>query len=38
MEYSFSLFFTKLINYTFLYWLPKYLKDSSKPYFKINSN
>lgn len=29
MEYSFSLFFTKLINYTFLYWLPKYLKDSS---------
>lgn len=29
IEYSFSLFFTKLINYTFLYWLPKYLKDSS---------
>nr|CAH0103494.1 unnamed protein product [Daphnia galeata] len=29
MEYSFSLFFTKLINYTFLYWLPKYLKDST---------
>ncbi|EFX68820.1 hypothetical protein DAPPUDRAFT_301251 [Daphnia pulex] len=29
MEYSFSLFFTKLINYTFLYWLPTYLKDSS---------
>lgn len=30
IEYSFSLFFTKLINYTFLYWLPKYLKDSSE--------
>jgi hypothetical protein len=30
MEYSFSLFFTKLINYTFLYWLPTYLKNASK--------
>ena len=29
LEYSFSLFFTKLINYTFLYWLPVYLKDNS---------
>ncbi|XP_046449069.1 glucose-6-phosphate exchanger SLC37A2-like [Daphnia pulex] len=29
VEYSFSLFFTKCINYTFLYWLPRYLKDSS---------
>jgi len=30
IEYSFSLFFTKCINYTFLYWLPRYLKDSSR--------
>ncbi|XP_045033021.1 glucose-6-phosphate exchanger SLC37A2 isoform X3 [Daphnia magna] len=30
VEYSFSLFFTKCINYTFLYWLPRYLKDSSE--------
>ena len=32
IEYSFSLFFTKLINYTFLYWLPTYLKNSSRVY------
>ncbi|KAI9563845.1 hypothetical protein GHT06_011311 [Daphnia sinensis] len=30
VAYSFSLFFTKCINYTFLYWLPRYLKDSSE--------
>lgn len=28
VEYSFSLFFTKLINYTFLYWLPRYIKET----------
>ena len=26
MEYSFALFFNKLVSYTFLYWLPLYVK------------
>ena len=28
IEYSLALFFSKLINYTFLYWLPRYIKES----------
>ena len=30
MEYSASLFFSKLVSYTFLYWLPKYIENSTK--------
>jgi OPA family glycerol-3-phosphate transporter-like MFS transporter 1/2 len=30
IEYSLCLFFTKLINYTFLYWLPRYIKESGR--------
>ncbi|XP_012280932.1 glucose-6-phosphate exchanger SLC37A2 isoform X2 [Orussus abietinus] len=30
LEYSFSLFFAKLVSYTFLYWLPKYITASTK--------
>ncbi|XP_026679635.1 glucose-6-phosphate exchanger SLC37A2-like isoform X2 [Diaphorina citri] len=30
LEFSFCLFFAKLVNYTFLYWLPGYIKYSSK--------
>lgn len=29
LEYSFSLFFAKLVSYTFLYWLPLYIAASS---------
>lgn len=29
IEFSMSLFFSKLVNYTFLYWLPKYIKSST---------
>ncbi|XP_033222363.1 glucose-6-phosphate exchanger SLC37A2 isoform X2 [Belonocnema kinseyi] len=29
MEYSFSLFFAKLVSYTFLYWLPLYISAST---------
>lgn len=29
IEFSFSLFFVKLVNYTFLYWLPGYIKSST---------
>lgn len=28
LEYSFSLFFAKLVSYTFLYWLPLYIAAS----------
>ena len=28
MEYSLALFFNKLVSYTFLFWLPFYVKDS----------
>lgn len=28
LEYSFSLFFSKLVSYTFLYWLPLYIAAS----------
>lgn len=30
IEFSLSLFFAKLVSYTFLYWLPKYIESSSK--------
>ena len=30
MEFAGALFFTKLVIYTFLYWLPFYLKDTGK--------
>lgn len=30
IEYSLSLFFAKLVSYTFLYWLPLYIADSSE--------
>ncbi|XP_028160198.1 glucose-6-phosphate exchanger SLC37A2 [Ostrinia furnacalis] len=29
MEFSLSLFFAKLVSYTFLYWLPMYIKSST---------
>lgn len=29
IEYSLSLFFAKLVSYTFLYWLPLYIAASS---------
>ncbi|XP_069691484.1 glucose-6-phosphate exchanger SLC37A2 isoform X2 [Periplaneta americana] len=29
VEYSLSLFFAKLVSYTFLYWLPHYIKSST---------
>lgn len=29
LEYSASLFFSKLVSYTFLYWLPKYIENST---------
>lgn len=29
VEYSLSLFFAKLVSYTFLYWLPLYIKSST---------
>lgn len=29
VEYSLSLFFAKLVSYTFLYWLPLYIAASS---------
>ncbi|CAG5118607.1 unnamed protein product, partial [Candidula unifasciata] len=31
MEFSLCLFFAKLVSYTFLYWLPKYLSKSISP-------
>jgi hypothetical protein len=33
-EFSMCLFFSKLVSYTFLFWLPTYIKDSgwSRPY------
>lgn len=30
VEFSLSLFFSKLVSYTFLYWLPLYIQSSSK--------
>ncbi|VVC99920.1 unnamed protein product [Leptidea sinapis] len=30
IEFSMSLFFAKLVSYTFLYWLPLYIKSSSE--------
>ncbi|XP_026281370.1 glucose-6-phosphate exchanger SLC37A2 isoform X2 [Frankliniella occidentalis] len=29
IEFSMSLFFSKLVSYTFLYWLPKYIQNST---------
>lgn len=29
IEYSFCLFFSKLVSYTFLYWLPRYIASST---------
>lgn len=29
IEYSFCLFFSKLVSYTFLYWLPRYITSST---------
>lgn len=29
MEFSLCLFFSKLVSYTFLYWLPLYIQSSS---------
>ncbi|XP_049541016.1 glucose-6-phosphate exchanger SLC37A2 isoform X1 [Anopheles darlingi] len=29
LQFSFSLFFSKLVNYTFLFWLPFYIQSSS---------
>ena len=34
VEYSLSLFFGKLVSYTFLFWLPLYVNSSSK-YFVL---
>lgn len=31
VEFSLTLFFAKLVSYTFLYWLPLYVHASSKP-------
>lgn len=36
IEYSLSLFFAKLVSYTFLYWLPLYIAASSK--YSLNFN
>lgn len=30
IEFSLCLFFSKLVSYTFLYWLPLYIRSSSK--------
>lgn len=30
IEYSLCLFFSKLVSYTFLYWLPNYIQNASK--------
>jgi len=37
IEYSLSLFFAKLVSYTFLYWLPLYIAASSW-YIRDNIN
>lgn len=36
IEYSLSLFFAKLVSYTFLYWLPLYIAASSKYFLNFN--
>lgn len=30
VEFALSLFFAKLVSYTFLYWLPAFIKDTGK--------
>lgn len=30
IEFSLCLFFSKLVSYTFLYWLPNYIEHSSE--------
>lgn len=34
VEFSLCLFFTKLVSYTFLFWLPMYITSSSKYDFR----
>lgn len=38
LEFSFSLFFSKLVSYTFLYWLPLYISSSSEYHSNNNIN
>ncbi|XP_014216529.1 glucose-6-phosphate exchanger SLC37A2 isoform X2 [Copidosoma floridanum] len=38
IEYSLSLFFAKLVSYTFLFWLPLYIASSSKYSSKISAD
>lgn len=38
LEYSFSLFFAKLVSYTFLYWLPLYIAASSTYSATVSAN
>lgn len=36
IEFSLCLFFSKLVNYTFLFWLPLYIKNTSE--FAVGTN
>jgi OPA family glycerol-3-phosphate transporter-like MFS transporter 1/2 len=36
VEFSLCLFFSKLVNYTFLFWLPLYIKNSSEYSYLAN--
>lgn len=36
VEFSLCLFFAKLVSYTFLYWLPRYINNSSKCFYLKN--
>lgn len=35
IEFSLCLFFSKLVSYTFLFWLPMYIQSSSKYKFQV---
>lgn len=35
IEFSLTLFFAKLVSYTFLYWLPLYVNKSSKFFLSV---
>lgn len=37
VEFSLCLFFTKLVSYTFMYWLPLYIQSSSKLLLYVSS-
>lgn len=37
VEFSLCLFFSKLVSYTFLYWLPNYIEHSSKQKIEIHN-